>query len=981
MSFTGLQNTFVPLSINGLSQTFSDTTEVGDLTCNSISIQGIKNPLLNFPISQDNITRFNGTYKLQYTDETVTVFTATNASITFGVALDIGSNNILTTGSITGSVLNGTTVNATDFIGNTLSIKNSSTATNKYLFDYDEKTNNLNLNFLTSSTNDKIFSIDQYGNIFLEQGLYFNGNVAHYIGNIGNSNIIFSIQNTYKYSFLINNVETFFINQSGITTTGNLAFSGVVDHYISNNNGTDLYLTVTSGTSFRFQVDSITRAYINYWGFNTTQKLYLNDSATGNRWSLFTASDLRLTIAFNDSLFGFIDSSTGLNIGKITFVTSLNGISPTVYGYMANVTSDIQTQINSITTSFINKTGTTSGVNCQINLSSGGSFLIGPGYFGITETSGVTSCFKLSIGTTSSFGGLSTFSSGISTNLINTYNASFYDPTSSIQTQLNERITRTGTNTGVNTTLQLASGGNFNITTSGGSGIFTISDTTGITNLFKLTVSSVSTFNNVVTFYDTVNILAGSFIVDNSTLETYISNMKSTSNINGFPVSRYDPTSSIQTQLDNRITKTGTTTGVNSTLQLSASVGAFAIQSSGGDTKMAIASENNFYLNGLSNIRFIASPTSVLYGSFIRNDGNTTLFMLTDINNVNGTWNALRPFYIENSSGKIFSENGQQFTGGLNCDKIQFTADATIPNGFSTEIASAELLLNSQINFRATNVSVNTARQGLAFRLDNRTGFTPFQWYKRLAGSSTETQIMGLSINGGLDVLALTNLNLTIPRVYTGDNTELVIRTGTSDSAPSGSYITLQTASSSAGVNFVNVGNTVNWGSFRSGGFDCNVPARLNNTTNSINAQKASNYNNYVLCQESVNGTVNVSDSQVINLSANGNSWNTGYTFSSIFTKYTDGSITSFVGTVSCYAASVGFVTIRVRFTDVTTSINYDVNQSFYFNITLNHTTIGVSGQPVLPNGVYNVEFAIIAGVGTTDAGDTIKCLVILSPS
>jgi hypothetical protein len=240
---------------------------------------------------------------------------------------------------------------------------------------------------------------------------------------------------------------------------------------------------------------------------------------------------------------------------------------------------------------------------------------------------------------------------------------------------------------------------------------------------------------------------------------------------------------------------------------------------------------------------------------------------------------------------------------------------------------------------------------------------------------------MGLSINGGLDVLALTNLNLTIPRVYTGDNTELVIRTGTSDSAPSGSYITLQTASSSAGVNFVNVGNTVNWGSFRSGGFDCNVPARLNNTTNSINAQKASNYNNYVLCQESVNGTVNVSDSQVINLSANGNSWNTGYTFSSIFTKYTDGSITSFVGTVSCYAASVGFVTIRVRFTDVTTSINYDVNQSFYFNITLNHTTIGVSGQPVLPNGVYNVEFAIIAGVGTTDAGDTIKCLVILSPS
>jgi hypothetical protein len=960
MSFTGLQNTFVPLSINGLSQTFSDTTEVGDLTCNSISIQGIKNPLLNFPISQDNITRFNGTYKLQYTDETTTVFTATNASITFGVALDLGNNSISTTGSIT----------ATDLIGNGLSIKNSSISTNKYLLDHDESNNVLNFNFLTSSTNNKIYTLDQYGNVNLYQGLYFlGGNFDKVIGNTNLSNMIFQVENTYRFKFVINNIE---------------------------------------------------RAYINQSGFWTDTGVNLLDSASGLFWTFQTSSSTRLGVNYNSGLIAYFDSSTGFNTGQINFTTSLNSITPTVFAYLSGTTSNIQSQINAITTSFINKTGTTSGVNCQINLLSGGFFLIGPGYFSVAETTGVTSCFRLSIGTTSSFGGLSTFSSGISTNLINTYNASYYDPTSSIQTQLDSCIKTTGNPTGVNLGLYLSTTGAFAVYQNAPLLAFSVTNLTGDTYIKNL--NSSSQINSIsASFYDPtssiqtqlnnritpagtftgvgltlqLNTTSSNFLINGSggalyalfcvnfttAGDTFIKNIHSASFINGASAGYYDFTSSGQTQLNNRITKTGTTTGVNNILQLSASIGAFAIESSAGNTKMAIASENNFYLNGQSNARFIVSPTSVLYGSFIRNDGNTTLFMLTDINNVNGTWNSLRPFYIDNASGKIFSENGQQFLGGLNCDKIQFTADATIPNGFSTEIASGELLMNWQINFRDTNVAVNTARQGLFFRLDNRTGITPFQWYKRLAGSSTETQIMGLSINGELDVLALTNLNLTIPRVYTGDNTELVIRTGLNDSAPAGSYITLRTASSSLGVNFVNNGNTVNWGSFRSGGFDSNVPARLNNTTNSINAQKASNYNNYVLCQESVNGTVNVSDSQVVSLFANGNSWNTGYTFSSIFTKYTDGSICSFVGTVSCYAPLTGFVTIRVRFTDVTTGTNYDINQSFYFNVTYSHTTIGVSGQPTLPNGVYNVEFGIIAGVGTTDAGDTIKCLVILSPS
>ena len=191
----------------------------------------------------------------------------------------------------------------------------------------------------------------------------------------------------------------------------------------------------------------------------------------------------------------------------------------------------------------------------------------------------------------------------------------------------------------------------------------------------------------------------------------------------------------------------------------------------------------------------------------------------------------------------------------------------------------------------------------------------------------------------------------------------------------------MRTASSSLGVNFVNWNNTVNWGSFRSGGFDCNVPARLNNTTNNINAQKISGYNNYVLTQDSVNGVVKVADCQTISLFANSANWGTGYTFSSIFTKYTDGSVCSIVGTNSFYAVSVGSTTARIRFTNVSSGTNYDVSNTNFFNTTVSHLAFGISGQVSIPNGVYNVTFTIISGVGVTDTNDYIRCLVILSPS
>ncbi|MDN0830139.1 hypothetical protein FCX41_18520 [Escherichia coli] len=54
------------------------------------------------------------------------------------------------------------------------------------------------------------------------------------------------------------------------------------------------------------------------------------------------------------------------------------------------------------------------------------------------------------------------------------------------------------------------------------------------------------------------------------------------------------------------------------------------------------------------------------YGFFIRNDGGTTCFMLTASGDKFGSWNALRPMYINNASGAVTMGNGLSLAGGLN---------------------------------------------------------------------------------------------------------------------------------------------------------------------------------------------------------------------------------------------------------------------------------------------------------------------------
>ncbi len=54
------------------------------------------------------------------------------------------------------------------------------------------------------------------------------------------------------------------------------------------------------------------------------------------------------------------------------------------------------------------------------------------------------------------------------------------------------------------------------------------------------------------------------------------------------------------------------------------------------------------------------------YGFFIRNDGSSTYFMLTNSGNSLGTYNNLRPLIINNANGTVTIGNGLNVTGGIN---------------------------------------------------------------------------------------------------------------------------------------------------------------------------------------------------------------------------------------------------------------------------------------------------------------------------
>ena len=57
--------------------------------------------------------------------------------------------------------------------------------------------------------------------------------------------------------------------------------------------------------------------------------------------------------------------------------------------------------------------------------------------------------------------------------------------------------------------------------------------------------------------------------------------------------------------------------------------------------------------------------TNGSYGSFIRNDGNNTYFLLTDANNQFGSFNSLRPLYFSNANGNVTMQHNLSVSGSI----------------------------------------------------------------------------------------------------------------------------------------------------------------------------------------------------------------------------------------------------------------------------------------------------------------------------
>ena len=66
------------------------------------------------------------------------------------------------------------------------------------------------------------------------------------------------------------------------------------------------------------------------------------------------------------------------------------------------------------------------------------------------------------------------------------------------------------------------------------------------------------------------------------------------------------------------------------------------------------------------------------YGSFIRNDGSTTYWLVTASGDQYGSWSAVRPFYFANGTGYVTMENGATISGG-----VTINGGATVNGGYT----------------------------------------------------------------------------------------------------------------------------------------------------------------------------------------------------------------------------------------------------------------------------------------------------------
>ncbi|ENO8133464.1 phage tail protein [Escherichia coli] len=91
------------------------------------------------------------------------------------------------------------------------------------------------------------------------------------------------------------------------------------------------------------------------------------------------------------------------------------------------------------------------------------------------------------------------------------------------------------------------------------------------------------------------------------------------------------------------------------------------------------------------------------YGFFIRNDGSSTYFMLTDSGNSLGTYNSLRPLIINNANGAVTIANGLNVTGGVN-GSLNGNASTATKLQTARKISGVSFDGSSDITLKASHV-------------------------------------------------------------------------------------------------------------------------------------------------------------------------------------------------------------------------------------------------------------------------------------
>jgi hypothetical protein len=870
MSLSNTTNVQFNYSLDGLTELSSDSIIVNGQTIDpSLYVKYSGNT------SNTNLGNYNLTTNGYLTGSVITGTSITGTSIS-------GTN-------ITGTSISGTNIIGTNITGTIGTISNSITATSPsvYLTSYVQYISGSQLLVYLSSATDP----------------YIAGDVLNIEDNFYRGQVVYQ-SNASSSSFYVSNPG---YGNSGTKYGGSISINkGIINSNITRNkqnviNSLYTFKTDPSNSNLQLLYNSDSNFYYTPAGRFRANELdcktayCVSVQATGdvsypyggNTWSTYQTSGNNFNIDFNSVNKVFIDTAGKLGATSFAFTNNLITNTTTLTSAEVstltgiNTGTTIQAQINAIPviTNYLQKTGTTTGVNCRFTLSSGGVFDVYSGsgvLFSIGQTLGKTFIFDLS-----------------STSQINGRLASYYDVSSSIQGLLDSKINLNGLTVIQVPVLRFTSSGNY----------VQIQDEKS---------------NELVSFTKTYNTFTQESFFNNTLATAYC-----------------------QLRIAN-----GT----------------------GAKTAM-------FHNNG-------------------------TEFYILFSNAYSGIYNALRPFYINMTTGLLYSNNSQTFQGLTNLQNIQFNAIPGVPNGITTEVVGSEGLINLQINFRnTTDRTVDSGVRGIFFRLDNRAGVTPFQWYFRPNGSLIETQIMGLDSNGDLTTgrklicqtpsASVQALNCkTFNTVGTNQGMSL----GYDSSNYNTSMFSFNYTSSGSSSNFLGIGLYGFYERFKLYSNKAIFEDQVTVPSIKVGSGVISGQiNPYILSRTEAYNAMEYGETMSCVI-YDQVAWTTGSTYISWFKKFTNNSTLSFVGNVTAYSSSANQnIYWRITFDNLTDGSSYVHEYSFYFNQAYIHTTLpcvgvvsssGNSGFGTFCTaGIYTVTFVRLNTYMQSDTGDSINIHFMITPN